>query len=128
MIERFTYPLDRYGNDAGPTTPWGKAQGSYKLARGVIFYYTSGHGGMKVSKRIADKYMTEYARTHCIDRYGAYWFEEDCDINLPLYELSLNMPGFAAVAVEFSKNATIEKLPEYIRRWNSDYPFAAKEA
>lgn len=127
MIEHRTYPTDRRGNDMGPSTPWGKAQGSYKLARGVIFYYTAGHGGMKVSKRIAEKYMTEYARTHCIDRYGAYWFEEDCDINLPLYELSLNMPGFASIAVEFSKSATIEGLTDRIKLYFKDYPFK-KEA
>lgn len=127
MIERFTYPLDRHGNDAGPTTPWGKAQGGYHIWRGVICYYTAGHGGVRVSKRIAEKYMTEYARTHCIDRYGAYWFEEDCDISLPLFELSLNLPGFAEKAKEFSSSATIEGLTDRIKLYFKDYPFK-KEA
>lgn len=123
MIEHFHYPTSKNGFDLGPSTPWGKAQYGYHLARGVVFYGTAGHGGMKVSKRIAEKYMTEYSRENCIQRYGAYWYEEDCDINLPLYELSLNLPGFAEIAVQFSKNATVEKLPEHIKRWNPDYPF-----
>lgn len=125
MIKQFV-TLDHRGEGNGASTPWGKAQHSYHLRRGVVFYSTSGHGGMKVSKRIAEKYMTEYSRENCIQRYGAYWYEEDCDINLPLYELSLNLPGFAEIAVQFSKNATVEKLPEYIKQWNPDYPF--KEA
>lgn len=128
MIEHRTYPTDSKGYDMGPSTPWGKAQGSYRLARGVIFYYTAGHGGMKVSKRIAEKYMTEYARKHCINRYGAYWYEEDCDINLPLYELSMNLPGFADKALEFSKSATKERLEERIHEYFKDYPFEQKEA
>lgn len=71
MIIQFT-TLDNRGEGNGVSTPWGKAQHSYHLRRGVVFYSTSGHGGMRVSKRIAVKYMTEYSRTHCIDRYGAY--------------------------------------------------------
>lgn len=129
MIERFTYPLDRHGNDAGPTTPWGKAQGGYHIWRGVICYYTAGHGGVRVSKRIAEKYMTPYSRKNCTRFDGKnYWYEEDCEINLPLYELSLNLPGFSAKALEFSKSATKEMLEERIHEYFKDYPFEQKEA
>lgn len=129
MIERVTYPLDSKGYDAGPSTPWGKAQGGYHIWRGVICYYTAGHGGFRVSKRLAEKYMTPYSRKNCTRFDGrSYWFEEDCEINLPLYELSLNLQGFASKALEFSSSATIEKLVERIKEWFKDYPFTAKEA
>lgn len=123
MIVKHSY-IARNGDGDGPSTPWGPAQFSYILHRGVVFYSTAGHGGMRVSERIAEKYMTEYSRSHCIHRNGFYWFEEDCDINLPLYELSKNLPGFDKAALEFSSSATNEYMEAAIKRWNPDYPFA----
>lgn len=123
MIQRVIYPLDRHGYDAGPSTPWGKAQGGYHIWRGVVCYYTAGHGGFRVSRKIAEKYMTEYSRLHCTRFDGrAYWYEEDCEVNLPLYELSKNLPGFKEKALEFSSHATIENLEERIGFWFKDYP------
>lgn len=75
MIVKNSY-IARNGDGDGPSTPWGPAQFSYILHRGVVFYSTAGHGGMRVSERIAEKYMTEYSRSHCIH----CWQYQSCEL------------------------------------------------
>ena len=53
------------------STPWGKSQYSHKVAPGIIFYGTAGHGGWHLSPtknlKIPEKWRA---------REG--WYEEDC--------------------------------------------------
>lgn len=53
-------------------TPWGKSQHSKKIARGINFYSTARHGGIKVSKK-----LNESMPAHLRIEDG--WYEEDCD-------------------------------------------------
>ena len=112
---------------AGTSTPWGVSQYSHPIIRGAVFYGTEGHGGMRVSERLAEK-MSEYAKRHSINQNGAFWFEEDCAISLALYEF-LNIPQYAEKVLGWcSKGGTIEeqkaRLEETIKRWYSDYQLA----
>lgn len=53
-------------------TPWGKSQTIDKVAPGITFVSTAGHGGFKVS---ADKLR----KMHPALRTEDGWFEEDCE-------------------------------------------------
>lgn len=106
---------------ADTTTPWGESQDVVKIAPGVNVYSTAGHGGMSVSAGLL-KYLTKFTVKQAI-RYGSgYWFEEDVDIILPIYELSLNMPGFRQKIMEKMKYSD-ESMVAEIKRWFPNYKF-----
>lgn len=115
----------RYFEDGkGTWTPWGTAQYAARFSRGVVFYSTSRHGGLKVTRCVGDRYLSEFARTHCVSTDGAYWFEEDGDINIALYELVLNLEGFRENARDVSKAVDdMESMKESVRRVYPDYVF-----
>lgn len=61
------------------SSPWGKSQQINKIAPGIAFVSTAGHGGYRVSKRKAEKYFTHVELKHAAIMSGSYyWFEEDC--------------------------------------------------
>ena len=65
------------------STPWGKADHSEKIARGIMWYNTPGHGGVHITdKRRAE--MPEKFRNEQTFA-GGNWYEEDCDWALVAY-------------------------------------------
>lgn len=56
----------------GTKTPWGMADSSEKIARGIVSYSTPSHGGIHVTQRILDMMPEEL-------RIESGWYEEDCD-------------------------------------------------
>jgi hypothetical protein len=74
-------------------TPWGKSQQTKKLTKNSTRYYTAGHGGIRISKRLASKIpeilIKEWA---IIDSKGGVWLEEDCAANIALaYDLDFGI-------------------------------------
>ena len=67
------------------STPWGASQGVLKIRRGVLDTYTAGHGGVGVSRRLAEKSFPKEFIENCHFLHGYYWFEEDCDWALPFF-------------------------------------------
>ena len=57
-------------------TPWGTADYREKLAPGITFYGTPGHGGYKLSKGRNER-MPDYMKDDHNTRAG--WYEEDCE-------------------------------------------------
>lgn len=113
-----------FKENKGTGTPWGHAQYAARFLRGIVFYSTSSHGGLKVTKKVGDKYLSEFARTHCIRTEDAYWFEEDCDINVPVYELTLNLEGFRESARDVFKAVDdTESMKESVKRAYPSYVF-----
>ena len=53
-------------------TPWGASQSSKKLARGIVFYETAGHGGIHLSPERQEA-MPEALKL------DEPWYEEDCE-------------------------------------------------
>jgi hypothetical protein len=83
---KFRSYLGSGGEGIGPSTPWGAAQAGYQLARGVMLYSTAGHGGIRVTRKWAKDNLSG-AAINLADTQGGYlWFEEDCQINLVLFE------------------------------------------
>lgn len=74
------------GDRSAPKTPWGPAQGAYNFAPGVRFFHTAGHGGLMVSPAAA-KQLSGAAKKHGEYWGGAFWYEEDVAIAIPLYEM-----------------------------------------
>lgn len=67
------------------TTPWGQSQQTKKLTKNSTRYMTAGHGGIRISKRLAAK--IPYVLLHewaIVDNKGGVWLEEDCAANIAL--------------------------------------------
>jgi hypothetical protein len=61
------------------STPWGKSDYIKKYTRGIAFLATPGHGGFRVSKKLAlKKIPAEMIRVASINMGNYFWFEEDC--------------------------------------------------
>jgi len=100
-----------YGEDI--QTPWGKSQHSREIAVGVVFYSTSSHGGIRVSKEKAEM-LSPQARELGWAFYsdGALWYEEDCLYAVPLYDVP--EWGEAAKCIRAGLENTIRGwYPEY---------------
>jgi len=77
MSETKWYPEGR-----GPSTPWGSAQYIKPFGRGIGECGTAGHGGVRVSRALAEKTMLPAVLKQAIVRKDYYWFEEDCAYSL----------------------------------------------
>ena len=70
-----------------PYSPWGEIQECEKLCPGAYSVSTPGHGGIMVSRELAEKVFRKEAMD-CGFTAGAYLcFEEDCDGPVALREL-----------------------------------------
>ena len=72
------------------STPWGASEYTQKLCTGAAFHGTAGHGGLHVTEKLAGECLSVFTRNRGINDGSGYWYEEDCDICLPLWELFLN--------------------------------------
>lgn len=70
----------------GSHSPWGTVDHSTSPRRGVHFVSTPSHGGIAVSKALAEKLLSVKALEHGHAIGGYVWFEEDCEAWVPLYE------------------------------------------
>ena len=68
-------------------SPWGEIQECKTLCPGAYSVSTEGHGGIMVSRKLAEKVFRKEAES-CGFTEGAYLcFEEDCDAQVALREL-----------------------------------------
>ena len=99
----------------GTSTPWGRADCSYKLTRGVVWYGTPGHGGLSVTRKWARDNLTLAAQYLAMFWGGKLWYEEDCKCSLVFHEhpdLWTRLTGQLEPAHPFQKS---------IRSWDPDY-------
>lgn len=106
----------------GTQTPWGKADSSEKIARGIVSYSTPSHGGIHVTPRILEMMPEEL-------RIQSGWYEEDCDWCLVAVAFPLMFKDNYAHALntmrnwhpdKYEKHFGIKLKPEdsYMRRDN----------
>jgi len=100
-------------------TPWGKADVSYKLDRGVTWHGTPGHGGLGVSNNVARSKLSPQARAIGEKKGGAYWFEEDIAYAVPFYE----NPEWEKTMTKIGGGSSSgrAKLKKLIERWFPQY-------
>jgi hypothetical protein len=100
-------------------TPWGTAQHSKRILRGLTFHITSGHGGYLVAKGFAEKYLSEAALKRG-EKWGNYYaYEEDCaaaivELEIPAARSSVTPEG----EVRF---VTVEGHLRALSHWSPDY-------
>lgn len=71
----------------GFSTPWGEAQNITKLATGITWVSTAGHGGLMIAKGVAKKILTASAIKASADSFGGYYtFEEDVAWAVPVFD------------------------------------------
>ena len=78
-------------------TPWGQAQHQTKLADGIIFYITAGHGGIWLSAK------RQAALPACNNWLNTKeWWEEDCDWAVPYIFFGNDIQKYGAY--QFNEN------------------------
>jgi hypothetical protein len=97
-------------------TPWGKSDSKITLARGISFVTTPSHGGFAVTPTAALQYLSTAAVARAT-KYGSYYFfEEDCDTYIVLFELP------QALRIKWSTGVpTKEALIKSLSLWHADY-------
>jgi len=91
----------------GSHTPWGAAQHVRELVPGIWNVDTAGHGGIKLDRE-------RHAQLPAECRREGGWFEEDCDICIPLAFFFDEI----RVATEAGASFTRENLAASLARWN----------
>jgi hypothetical protein len=61
-------------------TPWGQSQVIEKIAEGIDFVSTAGHGGMKLSADNNAKVPLSWREASFKQQGLQGWYEEDCDV------------------------------------------------
>ena len=73
--------------EAPDYSPWGEIQTCHTLCPGAYSVSTAGHGGVMVSRELADKVLCKEAKTCGFMERGYLCFEEDCAAPVALREL-----------------------------------------
>lgn len=66
-------------------TIWGTTQSIEHIVRGVMTCSTAGHGGMLIAPGYAKAHIPADVLARTPFQNGYYQFEEDCEINIPLF-------------------------------------------
>lgn len=96
------------------STPWGPSQGSNKIATGIMFYHTAGHGGVHLSPK-RNIQVPEYMRT------ADGWYEEDCEWALAAAVFFDEFLADAQNHKDISKDEYYDIVMDTMRNW---YPEA----
>ena len=108
-------PNHYFAPGKGTSTPWGCADFSVKLTRGVVWYSTPSHGGLSVTPTWARKNLTLRAQYLAMYWGGKLWFEEDCDCALVFHEHPDLWERFTG------QPEPAEPFKDSIRRWSPSY-------
>ena len=99
-------------------TPWGRADHLRTITTGVIEVSTPRHGGIAIAKGYAEKHLSEAAREKAIFQNSYYFFEEDCDWAIPMFELKELWEVYFKPSFKKDKE---QYLLESLSGWNADY-------
>lgn len=83
-------------------TPWGTPDSTLPIAGGSILVETPSHGGMRVGLATLEAFLSplqmKYVRSLRFSKViGEHvWFEEDCDMLIPLVALPMHAESFHA--------------------------------
>ncbi len=110
-------------------TIWGYTDHQQKLAEGVYSVTTPGHGGIIVKASLANRYLSETAKSYSDLEYGWYHFEEDC---LWAVFAKENPSLFTKKEIKLADDTILEYYPELISerlaKWFGDLPFRTRRA
>jgi hypothetical protein len=102
-------------------TPWGKSDYKTEYQRGISFVNTPGHGGLAVSKALANRILSEKARRIAGQELGGYvFFEEDCAIYVAALDSDTVLTHLAAESGK-SKDEMKSIALASVANWFADY-------
>jgi len=97
-------------------TPWGKSDSKITLTCGISWVGTPSHGGFAITPSAALTYLSTAAVARA-EKYGSYYFfEEDCDASIVLFELPAPM-----LEKLIYLPPTADNLLKDLSRWHADY-------
>ncbi len=91
----------------GTWTPWGQADYTKQIARGIVSYSTPGHGGIHVSP-------TKQAKMPEALRIESGWYEEDCDWAL----VALAFPEYFIAEYSQALDTVKNWHPDRYEKWS----------
>lgn len=100
-------------------TPWGKSDDSRRLAKGITFYGTPSHGGIRVTERAALEALSPAALQEAEVWSGAYWFEEDVACFIVFNEVEKVRPS--VYSKEDCEKHLETSYGTYLERVKADY-------
>ena len=86
-VQELEYQTRRQAEMEPQDSPWGEIQTCHTLCPGAYSVSTAGHGGVMVSRELADKVLCKEAKTCGFMERGYLCFEEDCAAPVALREL-----------------------------------------
>jgi len=95
-------------------TPWGQSQGSNRIAVGIMFYHTAGHGGVHLSPK-RNALVPDYMRAE------DGWYEEDCEWALAAAVFFDEFLADAQKHKDLTKDEYYNIVMDSVRNW---YPEA----
>ena len=100
-------------------TPWGMSHSIDAVCRGVRWVSTPGHGGLAISRALAEKKLSQAALSIGEFANGYYWYEEDCACMVPIFEC----PKFddRPFDAEEFKESIQRFFPEYFERLSNGF-------
>jgi hypothetical protein len=107
-----------YPEGKGLPTPWGPAQHLTEYAKGCVSVGTAGHGGMMIGKAFARKHLSEAAIKRGIVFGQWLGYEEDCEWEIPAFELPEFWPTIFKHHPGRDNRAYLLRDLSY---WNADY-------
>jgi len=98
-------------------SPWGPIQDVEHLAPGMDFVMTASHGGIRVTREAAYRLLTSAALKCAIEKDGYFFFEEDCNYVIVMYEI----PWLRCKVFGPEINKVEEHILSSLKRWNASY-------
>lgn len=103
-------------------SPWGKIDLVTPIVRGISFVGTPGHGGLRVTDKALNEYALdkEYLLKNAIPMGQYFFFEEDCDAPLALFDMPRVLREYAKKTGR-DENIMFDTLKKSVLTWHSDY-------
>ena len=114
----------------GRYSPWGEVQHSDKVVRGITVVSTVGHGGLMATEKAAKEWFSPAALDAAIRIPGYYCWEEDCQIDIAVYDAKFLWDKFCNVLPGLTTKPMDEmlaKIKRSISGWYPDYLLAKGE-
>ena len=105
-------------------SPWGLVQTATPLADGLSSVTTAGHGGLRLEPHAAERLgISEACLSRGLYENDIYWFEEDCDASLLLWEVpALWSTAFPHLYQDGQDDDQFrDQLRQSLSRWNPEY-------
>jgi hypothetical protein len=97
----------------GSNSPWGTVDNIERVCPGIVFVFTSSHGGVWVASRLMNLIPLKWRTTNFSP---GQWFEEDCDWCIPFVYLADIIRKTGDDAAEQALNAAPKCFEQYHNR------------